>query len=353
MQAAQKSQSLPKTAHKKQKCLDFSKFRSINKMSTITIQEVAEIREEFLGCLSLPIQWPEPHHRLDLESRSDSDERTFKHIHQSCIGHTENFRTSNQIKIIHLLDSYLTLANSNPLGIYMASRSALELCAFSNEVNKRLDSAKKLAGQDWRGGGENFFKTIVRARFATSNPDFQQILKGQGVSRSVLKPINISECIRNLGNVNGFEDICCRYDLLCDYVHHNLGSQSVNTAGSGANPMAQSSGRGLILMPRGGTITEYRYPIPEKTDQAIDGTIEGFVADVRVSWRTLYDLPDTPYSPEQCEQFTDNPLGIQRLDTLSNRRTKHIPKIINRKVGRNELCPCGSKKKYKHCCLKN
>lgn len=72
------------------------------KMSTITItiQEIAEIREEFLGSLSLPIQWPEPHPRLDLESRSDSDERTFKHIHQSCIGHAENFRISNQIKII-------------------------------------------------------------------------------------------------------------------------------------------------------------------------------------------------------------------------------------------------------------
>lgn len=323
------------------------------KSQTITIQEIAEIREEFLGSLSLPIQWPEPHPRLDLESRSDSDERTFKHIHQSCIGHAENFRISNQIKIIHLLDSYLTLANSNPLGIYMASRSALELCAFSNKVYKRLDSAKKRASQDWRGGGENFFKTIVRARFATSNPDFQQILKGQGVSKSVLKPINIGECIRNLGNVNGFEDICRRYDLLCDYVHHNLGSQSVNTAGSSASPTALSSGGGLILMPRGGTITQYRYPISEKTDQAIDETIEGFVADVRASWRTLYDLPDTPYNPEQCEQFTGNPLGIQQLDTLSNRRTKHIPKIINRKVGRNELCPCGSEKKYKHCCFKN
>ena len=23
------------------------------------------------------------------------------------------------------------------------------------------------------------------------------------------------------------------------------------------------------------------------------------------------------------------------------------------KTGRNELCPCGSGKKYKHCCLKN
>ncbi len=322
-------------------------------MSTITIQEIAEIREEFLGSLSLPIQWPEPRPRLDLESRSDSDERTFKHIHQSCIGHAENFRTCNQIKVIHLLDSYLTLANSNPLGIYMASRSALELCAFLHEVYKRLDSAKERASQDWRGGGENFFKTIVRARFATSNPDFQLILKGQGVSRSVLKPINIGECIRNLANVSGFKEICRRYELLCDYVHHNLGSQSVNTAGSGASPTAQSSGGGLILMPGGGTITEYRYPIPGKTHQVIDGTIEGFVADVRASWRALHDLPETPYSPQQCERFTGNPLGIQRLDEPINRKAKPLPIIIERKVGRNELCPCGSGKKYKHCCLKN
>lgn len=322
-------------------------------MSTITIQEIAEIREKFLGILSLPVQWPEPRPRLDLESRSDSDERTFKHIHQSCIGHAGNFRISNQIKVIHLLDSYLTLANSNPLGIYMASRSALELCAFSHEVYKRLDSAKKHASQDWRGGGENFFKTIVRARFATSNPDFQQILKGQGASRSVLKPMSIGECIKNLVNVHGFEDAYCRYELLCDYVHHNLGSQSVNTAGSGASPTAQSSGGGLILMPGGGTITEYRYPIPEKTNQAIDKTIEGFIADVRASWSALLDFPDTPYSPEQCEQFTGNSLGIQRLDEPSNKRAKRLPIIIERKVGRNELCPCGSGKKYKHCCLKN
>lgn len=106
-------------------------------------------------------------------------------------------------------------------------------------------------------------------------------------------------------------------------------------------------------MAGGGTITEYRYPIPKKTDQAIDGTIEGFVADVRASWRTLHDLPDTPYSPEQCEQFTGNPLGIQRLDEPKDRRAKRLAKVIERKVGRNELCPCGSEKKYKHCCLKN
>lgn len=283
------------------------------------------------------MQWPEPSFSLDLKSRSGSDERIFKHIHQLCIAHTENFRTCNQIKVIHILDSYLTLANSNPVGIYMASRSALELCAFSNEVKKRLYSAKKLASKDWKVGGINFFEKIFKARYATSNPDFQKILKEQDVSRSVLKPISIGVCIRNLRNMNGFEDSFRRYAVLCDYVHHNLGSQSVNTAGSGTSSMAQSSGGGLILIAGGGSITEYRYPIPQKTDKAIDSTIEGFLNDVKGSWLALHDLPHTPYSPEQCEQFTGNPMGIQQLNKLSTRREKYIPKNINRRVGRNEL----------------
>ena len=29
---------------------------------------------------------------------------------------------------------------------------------------------------------------------------------------------------------------------------------------------------------------------------------------------------------------------------------KKQPLEINQKVGRNEKCPCGSGKKYKHCC---
>lgn len=44
-------------------------------------------------------------------------------------------------------------------------------------------------------------------------------------------------------------------------------------------------------------------------------------------------------------------------ETLGNlqiawREGKYAPKAISSKVGRNELCPCGSGKKYKKCCLK-
>ena len=31
-------------------------------------------------------------------------------------------------------------------------------------------------------------------------------------------------------------------------------------------------------------------------------------------------------------------------------KQKQQPVRVEKKVGRNELCPCGSGKKYKHCC---
>ena len=45
----------------------------------------------------------------------------------------------------------------------------------------------------------------------------------------------------------------------------------------------------------------------------------------------------------------DKPEDITDLDILLNWPK---PKEVEKKVGRNEPCPCGSKKKYKKCCGK-
>ena len=46
---------------------------------------------------------------------------------------------------------------------------------------------------------------------------------------------------------------------------------------------------------------------------------------------------------------TVKPEDITDLETLLN---PIKPKIVEKKVGRNEPCPCGSGKKYKKCCGK-
>jgi len=32
-------------------------------------------------------------------------------------------------------------------------------------------------------------------------------------------------------------------------------------------------------------------------------------------------------------------------------KKQHTPKITDRKIGRNDLCPCNSGKKFKKCCM--
>ena len=34
-----------------------------------------------------------------------------------------------------------------------------------------------------------------------------------------------------------------------------------------------------------------------------------------------------------------------------DRKKQHIPKVVGKKIGRNDLCPCGSNKKFKKCCI--
>jgi preprotein translocase subunit SecA len=36
--------------------------------------------------------------------------------------------------------------------------------------------------------------------------------------------------------------------------------------------------------------------------------------------------------------------------TRGGGNSKQVEKIYGKKIGRNDTCPCGSGKKYKHCC---
>lgn len=40
------------------------------------------------------------------------------------------------------------------------------------------------------------------------------------------------------------------------------------------------------------------------------------------------------------------------MEAIENYKMSHTPKIREHKIGRNDLCPCGSGLKYKNCCLK-
>lgn len=56
----------------------------------------------------------------------------------------------------------------------------------------------------------------------------------------------------------------------------------------------------------------------------------------------LYGLP----------QWTDI-LGEDKMKEIAKEYKKSKTVVKGKKIGRNEPCPCGSGKKYKHCCGKN
>ena len=53
-----------------------------------------------------------------------------------------------------------------------------------------------------------------------------------------------------------------------------------------------------------------------------------------------------------AEKPQKEPLVLHRGITAETKKKLNIPARKSAAIGRNELCPCGSGKKYKHCCLK-
>ena len=129
----------------------------------------------------------------------DSDYRTFKHIYESCLFQRENFCSASQIKLVYLIDAYLTLVETqNPLALYGISRSLLELNAFLHEVRTMLVKAAAHAETTWVEAGEKFFGTLIRARFATIRDDLKTVLRESGVPEDQIKTLHIMDCVRGL-----------------------------------------------------------------------------------------------------------------------------------------------------------
>jgi len=77
------------------------------------------------------------------------------------------------------------------------------------------------------------------------------------------------------------------------------------------------------------------------------------ISEIAVSRQTVHPVPNEAPSPapavptETAQTISENPSSVhnnaQNAQTPLRRETP--------KVGRNEPCPCGSGRKYKHCCL--
>jgi preprotein translocase subunit SecA len=65
---------------------------------------------------------------------------------------------------------------------------------------------------------------------------------------------------------------------------------------------------------------------------------------------TRHDTTESFGEPPKPDKAKPSDVVSQAANELSQPKPK--PKRVGPKVGRNDLCPCGSGKKYKQCCGK-
>jgi len=277
--------------------------------------ELADLREQFLAHVAEPIQLPEVALTLDYGARRGSRVRVFTFLHQMCTLHRESFARSTQIKHLYLIDAFLEMAKAeNPIALYAIARSMFELDAFLHEVRARLQNTTLyVTDQTWQPLGEKFFGLIVRARYATTVPGYLDLLSSQGVPASRLKPFNIMHCVRGLAAEPGHSDAEVRYNALCDFVHHNLGTMTTTISGSGVSDAARSAGGGMIVSDGEMTISQYEYPVRGAGDRALDELALGFLNDVRACLEWLNGTPWSPFDSEMITRMTGTPLGVEVL----------------------------------------
>jgi hypothetical protein len=294
-----------------------------------------------------------PATRLRLESRAQDASRTFKHIQQMCLLHTSSFRNVNQIKLVYLIEAYLAVVDAKtPLGIYSAARSLLEFAAFNFDVARRLSNASEGDSKDWLARGQAFFGVIVRAAFGSSDPKAVALLLEAGTAKEHTKPFHINDSLKSFGKEKGSESMLEHYDMLCDFVHHNLSSGTITATSIRYGTVAHSHGGGMLLLSKPGAIICRRFPAPDQVLFAMNQTAAVALMNVEAAVRWINKCPESPFTPSEILNMTGHEFGMAQLrPSVAVRPDRSEGKDNLPKTGRNDLCPCGSGKKFKRCCL--
>jgi len=289
------------------------------------LDELTALAERLRAEFVAPVEFPEPAQRLGLKERAGDPVRQFKHLHQMCLGHVEHLVLSGRIKLLALLDGYLSaVSDAAVIGQYLFARTILEKCAFTMEVQQRLADVSRKPEANWLQKGEEFFSLIVRFRFATSDNAHQRVLASHGIPKKLLKPINVTNYINALASIPEVAHFVPLYDKLCDYVHHNSRSHFASSSGSFVGRVAShyASGR-AIVSDKPGPISRYVYPTPSKAKEATDDTIAAVALAANKCEYILGKLHRSPYSKQQIVQMTGNEFGAMQLWNGSPHSTRH------------------------------
>lgn len=132
--------------------------------------------------------------------------------------------------------------------------------------------------------------------------------------------------------------------MLCDFVHHNYSSTTISSQGY-RHSNTSTVGNSIFVTSQDTLIISYGYP-SGGAEGCIERTAGLFSKCLKTCMDIICQIPEFSFSKEKILEMTGNEFGM-RVETVSN------PTMfkLNKNVGRNEKCPCGSGKKSKYCCL--
>lgn len=319
-------------------------------------QELDEIRqmvaslEEKLNTASHPANLPDPDIELDFASRAHDVRRVARHVDMMCRLHVAHFRRSNEVKLALLLKGYLSAHETqNSYVAYHLARAVLELATVLFEVTELLNRARTGVDTDWRDRGRDFHAAIVRARYASTDEVQRAALESvdsRFAGAEILRKFSINKIQGRLAKVVGFEHVVRDYSMLNNYVHPNSSSMLPAVRGSLMSNVGQN-GRETLLLNKKMVVLVYEYPPLVKAAKAIMDTAKVMVKYAEAARKWLAELPDTPFSDVELVTLIGSRTGSWRVQTVP---VRHPATRVSPRIGRNTPCPCGSGKKYKHCC---
>jgi hypothetical protein len=325
-----------------------SNSKDVSSLSSL-INEIRSARDSGIKYFSKPHDFPFGVHKLDLNSRRESEVRQFKHLHQNSFILAGDLLTACQLRLVLLLDGYLSLVDSkNGLPMFGVTRSIMEMNGLLLLLKKRLSKFRNGDTADWRSRGEGFFSYLVRARYGTRDSDLVKQLLSNGFSKSSLEPIHSKDCEDALFSDPEFSIDKPIFGILNDLVHTNVQGYNFGIP-SWHESNSVWFGNSVIMLPEPVPVIRYQYPAPEKQDAALKLTADPTCRHVNSILELIKNFPMSPFSETEVIEKTGSKHLGRIIESKVIPRTK--TKAILNGVGRNNRCPCGSGRKFKHCCL--
>jgi hypothetical protein len=271
---------------------------------------------------------------------------------RGCIWHAIALRAEFKLKLLHTVDGYLSAIDAkNPISTFLLARFMLELVATVSSIDFALEESIKIGLPQWKQRAIIFLVTLFRARYSSSDVKFKSAFADAGIPAELLQPIRIGKAIKELSSRHGFGSAVGLYGTFSNICHHNgSGHKMLSEGVRETNNIVTPRGKQLFIDRKQRAVT-MGYPASDFTSHALAMTARPAWWSALSANKLLKELRASPFSDRELRTLTDGRItGVDAVYVETEILPGRSARRNGAKVGRNDVCPCGSGKKYKSCC---